>query len=75
MKRTELLHRCEELIDSFDPSRTTVDAHATTTIGNGKSPDILFLKQVLSGCIRYQRMLKVCCFDRKNIIGDLWGVF
>lgn len=59
MKRKELLAVCEELIKSFDPAKTTVDAHATEELrGVSSTTDQRFLQQVLYGSYRYRDLLR-----------------
>ncbi|KAG6587130.1 DNA repair protein RadA [Phytophthora cinnamomi] len=59
MKRKELLAACEELIKSFDPAKTTVDAHATEELrGLSSTTDQRFLQQVLYGSYRYRELLR-----------------
>ncbi|KAL4094501.1 hypothetical protein PRIC1_010162 [Phytophthora ramorum] len=59
MKRKELLAACEELIKSFDPAKTTVDAHATEELrGFSSASDQRFLQQVLYGSYRYRDLLR-----------------
>ncbi|KAG3234155.1 hypothetical protein PI124_g20788 [Phytophthora idaei] len=59
MKRKELLAVCEELIKSFDPAKTTVDAHATEELrGLSSTSDQRFLQQVLYGSYRYRELLR-----------------
>jgi hypothetical protein len=59
MKRKELLAACEELIKSFDPAKTTVDAHATEELrGLPSVSDQRFLQQVLYGSYRYRELLR-----------------
>ncbi|GMF31428.1 unnamed protein product [Phytophthora lilii] len=59
MKRKELLAACEELIKSFDPAKTTVDAHATEELrGLASTSDQRFLQQVLYGSYRYRELLR-----------------
>ncbi|KAL3664881.1 hypothetical protein V7S43_010059 [Phytophthora oleae] len=59
MKRKELLAVCEELIKSFDPAKTTVDAHATEELrGLSSTADQRFLQQVLYGSYRYRELLR-----------------
>ncbi|KAE9034389.1 hypothetical protein PR003_g9727 [Phytophthora rubi] len=59
MKRKELLAVCEELIKSFNPAKTTVDAHATEELrGVSSTTDQRFLQQVLYGSYRYRELLR-----------------
>ena len=63
MKRGALLAACEEIIKSFNPTVTTIDAHALDRVGDvdvkGADPDKVFIKQVFYGCVRYKKPLKV----------------
>ncbi|POM73407.1 Hypothetical protein PHPALM_9748 [Phytophthora palmivora] len=58
MKRKELLVVCEDLIKSFDPAKTTIDAHATEKLGGLSTSDQQFLQQVLYGSYRYRELLR-----------------
>ncbi|ETK71304.1 hypothetical protein L915_21429 [Phytophthora nicotianae] len=59
MKRKELLAACEELVKSFDPAKTTIDAHATEELQRLSSvSDQRFLQQVLYGSYRYRELLR-----------------
>jgi len=62
MNPTELISGCEEMVRTFNPIVTTVDSHAAEYIKLKKvadADDKLFLEQVLYGCVRYKKMLKV----------------
>lgn len=59
MRKRELLLGCEEMIKSFDPTRTTVDAHVDDKLGVVKDGDKLFMQQVFYGCVRYKQALKI----------------
>eukprot|EP00297_Palpitomonas_bilix_P002328 CAMPEP_0113895456 /NCGR_PEP_ID=MMETSP0780_2-20120614/17373_1 /TAXON_ID=652834 /ORGANISM="Palpitomonas bilix" /LENGTH=799 /DNA_ID=CAMNT_0000886289 /DNA_START=165 /DNA_END=2564 /DNA_ORIENTATION=+ /assembly_acc=CAM_ASM_000599 len=62
MKPAELLKKCEEIYTSYNPSKVTVDTHAERFIVEQKikeGGDALFLKQVLYGCVRYKKVLKI----------------
>ena len=62
MDPTELISACEEMVRTFNPIVTTVDSHAAEYIKLkrvGDADDKLFLEQVLYGCVRYKKMLKV----------------
>lgn len=61
--RLELLQKCIQVIDTFDPRQTTVDAYMDDTpilkekwIGETERK---FVHQVFYGCIRYQKFLKL----------------
>eukprot|EP00747_Dinoflagellata_sp_TGD_P162531 gnl/TRDRNA2_/TRDRNA2_180226_c0_seq1.p1 gnl/TRDRNA2_/TRDRNA2_180226_c0~~gnl/TRDRNA2_/TRDRNA2_180226_c0_seq1.p1 ORF type:complete len:804 (+),score=236.88 gnl/TRDRNA2_/TRDRNA2_180226_c0_seq1:125-2413(+) len=63
LRRSELLKKCIEVIETFDPKRTTVDAYAEDCpilkdkhIGEVEQK---FIHQVFYGCIRYQKFLKL----------------
>jgi len=56
--------KCIQVIESYDPKRTTVDAHIEDTpiIKDDKNVGEVerkFIHQVFYGCIRYQKMLKL----------------
>ena len=62
----ELIGACEHLLKTFDPTVSTVDAHASQHLGPTADgdhpradPDKVFQKQVLYGCVRFKRALKV----------------
>ena len=62
MDPAELISACEEMVRTFNPIVTTVDSHAAEYIKLkrvGDADDKLFLEQVLYGCVRYKKMLKV----------------
>ena len=62
MDPAELISACEEMVRTFNPIVTTVDSHAGEYIKLKKvadADDKLFLEQVLYGCVRYKKMLKV----------------
>jgi len=58
-----LLAACEDIIKLFNPTITTIDAHALEHLGDvdqkGADPDKVFIKQVFYGCVRYKKALKV----------------
>lgn len=58
MKRKELLVVCEQLIKSFNPDRTTVDAHADETLQALEPSDRVFAQQVFYGSYRYRELLR-----------------
>ncbi|KAJ0401952.1 hypothetical protein P43SY_001999 [Pythium insidiosum] len=59
MKRKELLARCELVIKSYNPDKTTVDAHAEEQLRDLESTsDRLFVQQVFYGAYRYRELLK-----------------
>lgn len=61
MKRRELLAACEQIIKSFDPAKTTVDAHAEEqllNLPNASPSERLFLQQVFYGSFRYRELLR-----------------
>lgn len=58
MKRKELLAVCEQLIKSFNPDRTTVDAHADEALRALEPDDRLFAQQVFYGSYRYRELLR-----------------
>lgn len=56
------MQACQEIYKSFDPSKMTVDSHAEKFLLDKKireGGDALFLKQVLYGCVRYKKVLKL----------------
>merc|ERR1719446_582805 len=58
----ELLNACEELVRTFNPARTTVDAHTADYVAQrrvGQPDDQRFLQQVMYGCTRYKKLLRV----------------
>ena len=62
MDPTELISACEEMVRTFNPVVTTVDSHAAEYIAQkrvGDQDDQRFLEQVLYGCVRYKKMLKI----------------
>jgi len=63
MKRAKLLNECIELIKSFNPAVTTIDAHCDDKLGDVSAktadPDKVFMKQVFYGCVRNKKALKV----------------
>jgi hypothetical protein len=57
-----LVAACEEMVRTFNPVVTTVDSHAAEYIAQkrvGDQDDQRFLEQVLYGCVRYKKMLKI----------------
>jgi len=63
LRRKDLLNKCIQVIDTFDPKRTTVDAYVTDAevfkdkrIGDVEQK---FIHQVFYGCNRYQKFLKL----------------
>eukprot|EP00928_Gymnodinium_smaydae_P053357 TRINITY_DN37367_c0_g1_i1.p2 TRINITY_DN37367_c0_g1~~TRINITY_DN37367_c0_g1_i1.p2 ORF type:complete len:761 (-),score=288.59 TRINITY_DN37367_c0_g1_i1:52-2334(-) len=63
LSRKELLSKCIQIVNTFDPKRTTVDAYVQDTdilkdkrIGEVETK---FVHQVFYGCIRYQKFLKL----------------
>jgi hypothetical protein len=63
IKHSALLQKCIEVIESFDPKKTTVDAHVEDTpLLKDKSLGELeqkFIHQVFYGCTRYLKLLKL----------------
>jgi hypothetical protein len=59
----EVLEQCQQLVSSFNPAVMTVDAHAMEQLGDTSLPDAaphkVFIQQVLYGCVRYRKPLKV----------------
>lgn len=58
-----LLLKAIQVLESYDPKKTTVDAHfSDSPVAQDKSLDAVdkkFLHQVFYGCIRYQKFLKL----------------
>jgi len=61
MKPHDLLKACISIIDTFDPKRTTVDAHSESSAVMKKTTEVeaKFIKQVFYGCVRYQKFLRI----------------
>jgi len=62
LSHAELLHKCVEIIESFNPKKTTVDAHFTDSpvINDKMAPaESKFIQQVLYGTSRYSKLLKI----------------
>jgi len=63
LSHAELLRKCIEVIEAFDPHKTTVDAHFADSeqklLDKLGVVEIKFVQQVLYGCMRYQKFLKV----------------
>eukprot|EP00965_Chrysotila_dentata_P103868 3430084-Pleurochrysis_carterae.AAC.1 len=58
----ELLSTCVEMVKTFAPSKTTVDAHVADFVAqlrNADDTDARFLGQVMYGVTRYKKLLKV----------------
>jgi hypothetical protein len=57
----ELLDACIGIIESYEPKRTTVDAHcdASPYLKKCSEVDEKFIKQVFYGCTRYQKFLRI----------------
>lgn len=61
----KLLGRCEDVIKSFNPIVMTADSHQNNQLGTDDSnPEIVFIKQVFYGCVRYKAALKVDFCER-----------
>merc|ERR1719491_965587 len=63
LKPSALLLKCTQVIDTYDPKKTTVDAYIQDAemlkdkaIGE---IEYKFIHQVFYGCIRYQKFLKM----------------
>lgn len=63
LTRSKLLQKCVQVIDTFDPKKTTVDSYIEDaevlrdkTIGEIEHK---FIHQVFYGCIRYQKFLRL----------------
>ncbi|KAG8460788.1 hypothetical protein KFE25_010843 [Diacronema lutheri] len=62
LKPSELLPACIDIIGTFEPGKTTVDSHHAAYCARHKivdASDVKFLHQVVYGCQRYKRLLKV----------------
>lgn len=62
LTHADLLRMCIRIVESFDPLKTTVDAHFTDAgVVTDKTPPVetKFVQQVFYGCVRYQKFLKV----------------
>lgn len=62
LSHEELIVKCTQVLESYDPKRTTVDAHLddTPVLTNKMSDvDTKFVSQVFYGCIRYQKLLRL----------------
>jgi len=63
LSRAKLLQKCVQVVDSFDPKKTTVDAYAEDAeVLQDKSVGEVehkFIHQVFYGCVRYQKFLKL----------------
>jgi len=63
LSRGKLLQKCVQVVDSFDPKKTTVDAYAEDAeVLQDKSVGEVeqkFIHQVFYGCVRYQKFLKL----------------
>lgn len=60
--RSELLRTCINIQESFDPKRTTLDAHVEEELTKDKrlgDVERKFIHQVFYGCARYQKFLRV----------------
>lgn len=63
LSRLALLQKCTQVIETFDPKRTTVDAWAEDaevlkdrSLGD---VELKFIHQVFYGCVRYQKFLRL----------------
>jgi len=63
LTRAELLQKCVQVIDSFDPKRTTVDAYMEDceALKDKRIGEVehKFIHQVFYGCSRYQKFLRL----------------
>jgi hypothetical protein len=61
MKPAELLKACISILDTFDPKKTTVDAHCEASPVMKKVSEVeqKFIKQVFYGCVRYKQFLRI----------------
>lgn len=57
-----LVAACEEAVRTFEPAKTTVDSHTDDFIRSKRisdPEDQRFVQQVMYGCLRYKKMLKI----------------
>jgi len=63
LDRAALLKKCAQVIDTYDPKRTTVDAYVqdAEVLKSKRLGEIeqKFIHQVFYGCVRYQKFLKL----------------
>lgn len=62
MQPSDLLAACVDIVATFEPAKSTVDAHHADYCARRRiadSTDAQFLHQVAYGCQRYKRLLKV----------------
>jgi len=61
LTHAELLRASIDIIESFNPKKTTVDAHFEDSFdkSNLSIPEVKFVQQVLYGCARYTKLLKI----------------
>ena len=63
LSHEELIVKCTQVLESYDPKRTTVDAHLddipVLTSKKMSYVDTKFVSQVFYGCIRYQKLLRL----------------
>jgi hypothetical protein len=61
MKPAELLKACISILDTYDPKKTTVDAHCEASPVMKKVSEVeqKFIKQVFYGCVRYKKFLGI----------------
>jgi len=61
MKPADLLKACITIIDTYDPKKTTVDAHCDASPVTKKVTEVehKFIKQVFYGCVRYKKFLGI----------------
>ncbi|CAM9126544.1 unnamed protein product [Pylaiella littoralis] len=60
VKSRSLIGKSISLVKGFDPKKQTGDSYADEATQTGDSPaDVVFLKQVLYGCVRYKDALRV----------------
>jgi len=60
-KPADLLKACITILDTFDPKKTTVDAHCEASPVMKKVTEVeqKFIKQVFYGCVRYKQFLRI----------------
>mmetsp|Transcript_16354 Transcript_16354/g.37349 ORF Transcript_16354/g.37349 Transcript_16354/m.37349 type:complete len:809 (-) Transcript_16354:65-2491(-) len=62
MKPSELVDRCIECYKSFQPNKMTLDSHLELFLAQidcSDEGDAIFIKQVVYGCMRYKKLIKV----------------
>eukprot|EP00962_Isochrysis_galbana_P022647 scaffold6769_cov114-Isochrysis_galbana.AAC.7 len=58
----ELVRHCEQLVHTYNAGRTTIDTHTDEFLAEHRvrdPDDARFLQQVMYGCVRYKKLLKI----------------